>query len=127
MRIDNLSYSNMQTQGAQRRALLRQQSPQHLEYCSSLILRAIRERHPGVSPNALILGSGACTEIPLTELVRSSDEVVLADLDLASMQRGASELPASALRKRVLLAQLRAEGFHVAPATLAEVLRLAGE
>ena len=26
-----------------------------------------------------------------------------------------------------LLAQLRAEGFHIAPATLAEVLRLAGE
>ena len=110
MRIDSLTYSNIQTQGAQRRALLHQQSPQHLEYCSSLILRALRERQPGVSPNALVLGAGACTEIPLTELVRSSDEVVLADLDLASMQRGASELPASALRKRVLLAQCDISG-----------------
>src|SRR5256886_9383967 len=100
----------MQTQGAQRRTLLRQQSPQHLEYCSSLILRAIRERHPGVSPNALVLGAGACTEIPLTELVRSSDEVVLADLDLASMRQGASELPTSALRKRVLLVQCDISG-----------------
>ena len=110
MRIDNLSYSNMQTQGAQRRALLRQQSPQHLEYCSSLILRAIRERHSGVSPNALVLGAGACTEIPLTELVRNSDEVVLADLDLASMRQGAGELPTSALRKRVLLVQCDISG-----------------
>src|SRR5947209_19571162 len=95
----------MQTQGAQRRALLHQQSPQHLEYCSSLILRAIRERHPGVSPNALVLGAGACTEIPLTELVRSSHQVVLADLDRASMRPGASELPTSALRKRLVLVQ----------------------
>ena len=81
-----------------------------MEYCSSLILRALRERQPGVSPNALVLGAGACTEIPLTELVRSSDEVVLADLDLASMRQGASELPTSALRKRVLLVQCDISG-----------------
>lgn len=110
MRIDNLSYSNIHTQGAQQRALLRQQSPQHLEYCSSLILRALRERQPGVSPNALVLGAGACTEIPLIELVRGSDEVVLADLDLASMRQGAGELPTPALRKRVLLAQCDISG-----------------
>lgn len=105
MRIDNLSYSNIHTQGAQRRALLRQQSPQHLEHCASLILRALHERLPGVSSSALVLGAGACTEIPLTELVRRSDEVVLADLDLASMRQAAGELPAPAFRKRVLLVQ----------------------
>ena len=117
MRIDNLSYSNMQTQGAQRRALLRQQSPQHLEYCSSLILRAIRERHSGVSPNALVLGAGACTEIPLTELVRNSDEVVLAGLqsrdDGGERLRDELELHVPCLRE--LHVERGHEGVPVAP------------
>ena len=105
MRIDSLSYSNIQTQGAQRREALRSLSPQHLEHCSSLILHGLRQRPPGISPNVLILGAGACTEIPLLELTRGSDEVVLVDLDLASMQQAARELPTSALRKRLLLLQ----------------------
>jgi len=103
VRIDTLSYSNIQTQGAQRREALRTLSPQHLEHCSSLILHGLRERKSNVSPNVLILGAGACTEIPLLELIRSSDEVVLADLDLASMQQAARELPSPALRKRLRL------------------------
>ena len=105
MRIDSLSYSNIQTQGAQRREALRSLSPQHLEHCSSLILHGLRQRPPGISPNVLILGAGACTEIPLLEVTRGSDEVVLADLDLASTQQAARELPTSALRKRLLLLQ----------------------
>ena len=84
MRIDALSYSNILTQGAQRRETLRALSPQHLEHCSSLMLQGLRERKLSVSPNVLVLGAGACTEIPLLELTRGSDEVVLADLDLAS-------------------------------------------
>jgi hypothetical protein len=57
-----------------------------------------------------VLGAGACTEIPLSELVRGSDEVVLADLDLASLRQGAGELPTPALRKRVLLVQCDISG-----------------
>ncbi|HAE83615.1 MAG TPA: hypothetical protein DCL75_01835 [Ktedonobacter sp.] len=110
MRIDSLPYSNIQTQGAQRRERLRQQSPQHLEQCSSLILRALRERQADVSRNALVLGAGACTEIPLAELVRGSDEVILADLDLASMRQGANELLTPSLRKRMLLVQCDISG-----------------
>ena len=105
MRIDALSYSNIQTQGAQRRKAQRALSPQHLEHCSSLILNGLRERKLSVSPNVLVLGAGACTEIPLPELTRSSDEVVLADLDLASMQQAARELPTPAFRKRLRLVQ----------------------
>jgi hypothetical protein len=110
VRIESLSYSNIQTQGTQRREALRTLSPQHLEHCSSLILDGLRQRPPGISPNVLILGAGACTEIPLLELTRGSDEVVLADLDLASMQQAARELPTSALRKRLLLLQCDISG-----------------
>jgi hypothetical protein len=50
-----------------------------------------------------VLGAGACTEVPLAELARDSDEVVLADYDLASMRQGRDELTSAALRKRVRL------------------------
>lgn len=110
MRIDSLPYSNIQTQGMQRRALLRQQSPQHLEQCSILILSAVRQRQMSVSRNVLVLGAGACTEIPLAELVRASDEVILADLDIASMRQGANELLTPSLRKRLLLLQCDISG-----------------
>ncbi len=100
MRIDTLTYSNIQTQGAQRRAWLLQYSPQHLEQCAALILHAFQQRQPGASRSAIVLGAGACTEVPLSDLVRASDEVVLADLDLAAMQQAQAELPSAAQRKR---------------------------
>ena len=49
------------------------------------------------------MGAGACTEVPLTEFARASDEVVLADLDLPSMQQARDELTSSALRKQIHL------------------------
>ncbi len=105
MRIDNLTYSNIQTQGARRREWLRQHSPQHLEQSAALMLSALRNRAPAASRSALILGAGACTEIPLADLARASDEVVLADLDLAAMQQGRDELASPALRRKVRLLQ----------------------
>ncbi|MGZ3611971.1 MAG: hypothetical protein ACXVBU_18110 [Ktedonobacteraceae bacterium] len=101
MRIDTLTYNNIHTQGAQRRVWLRQHSPQHLQQCTALMLQGFQFRHPSASSSTLVLGAGACTEIPLAELARNSDELVLADYDLASMQRGRDELTSSALRKRV--------------------------
>ncbi len=103
MRIDTLTYNNIQTQGAQRRAWLRQHSPQHLQQCAALMLEALQIRQPSASHSTLVLGAGACTEVPLAELARNSDEVVLADLDLASMQQARDELSSPALRKRVRL------------------------
>ncbi len=103
MRIDTLTYNNIQTQGAQRRAWLRQHSPQHLQHCAALMLHALHKRQQSASRSMLVLGAGACTEVPLAELARNSDEVVLADLDLASMQQGRDELTSPALLKRVRL------------------------
>ena len=101
MRIDTLTYNNIQTQGAQRRLWLRQHSPQHLQQCMALMLRGLQLRQRSASTSTLVFGAGACTEIPLAELARNSDEVVLADYDLASMQQGRDELTSPALRKSV--------------------------
>ena len=110
MRIDSLTYSNVQTQGAQRRAWLRQHSPQHLEQCAAIMLRAIRQCQESASRSVLVLGAGACTEVPLSDLARASDEVVLADLDLAAIQQGRDELSSPALHKRVRLLQCDISG-----------------
>jgi len=101
VRIDTLTYNNIQTQGAQRRMWLRQHSPQHLQQCTGFMLRGLQLRQRSASTSTLVLGAGACTEIPLAELARNSDEVVLADYDLASMQQGRDELSSPALRKLV--------------------------
>jgi hypothetical protein len=103
VRIDTLTYNNIQTQGAQRRMWLRQHCPQHLQQCSALMLLALQKRQGSASQSVIVLGGGACTEVPLVELVRDSDEVVLADLDLASMRQGRDELTSPALCKRVRL------------------------
>jgi hypothetical protein len=110
VRIDTLTYNNLQTQGAKRREWLRQHSPQHLEHCAALILHALQQRPQSTSRSTLVLGAGACTEIPLDTLARASDEVVLADLDLASMQQAQSELASPALRKRVHLVECDISG-----------------
>ncbi len=103
MRIDSLSYNNAQTQGARRRAWLRQHSPQHLRECASLMLRALDLRPPHTSRSMLVLGAGACTEIPLADLAHRTEEVLLADLDQPSMEQARSELTSTALRKRIRL------------------------
>ena len=103
MRVDTLTYNNIQTQGTQRRAWLRQHSPQHLQQCDALMLKALQIRQLSASHSTLVLGAGACTEVPLAELARNSDEVVLADLDLASMRQARDELSSPALRKCVRL------------------------
>ncbi len=103
MRIDTLTYNNIQTQGAQRRVWLRQNSPHHLQQCATLMLQALHKRQGSASPSVIVLGAGACTEVPLYELARDSDEVVLADYDLASMRQGRDELISLTLRKKVRL------------------------
>ena len=101
MRIDNLPHSNKQTQGAQRREWLRRHAPQHLSGCSTCILHGLQRRPRSTAQNTLILGAGACTEIPLTEVTRASDEVVLVDLDREAMRQALAELAAPSLRKRL--------------------------
>lgn len=103
MRVDTLTVNNAQTQGARVRELLARRSPQHLENSTGLMLEALHQRPYSASRGTLVLGAGACTEIPLAALVHDSDEVVLADLDLASMQQARAELSAPSLRKAVRL------------------------
>jgi len=87
VRIDTLTYHNVETQGARRRAWLREYSPQHLQRCAALIHSALEKRPASVSRGTVVLGAGACTEIPLEELTRHSDEVALADLDLNAVRQ----------------------------------------
>ncbi len=110
MRIDTLTYNNVQTQGPKQRAWLREHSPQHPQQCAMLMLHALQKRPESASHSTLVLGAGACTEVPLTGLARDSDEVVLADLDLASMRQGRDELTSAALRKRVRLSECEISG-----------------
>ena len=102
-RIDTLPYSNLQMQGVRRRQWLQQHSPQHLQYCTSLVAHGLHRREPATSQSSLVLGAGACTEVPLADLCRSCDEVVLADLDLTAMKQGRDELASATLRKQIRL------------------------
>lgn len=104
MRIDTLSHNNTQTQGARRREWMRQHAPQHLRSSEETILDGLQLRPRSAAQNAIVLGAGACTEVPLNQLARRSDEVVLADLDLGTMRLARNELPVS-LQKRVRLLQ----------------------
>jgi hypothetical protein len=105
MRIETLPSNNLQIQGTQRRTWLNAYAPQHLQQCSALISQSLSLRNPATSRSTLVLGAGACTEVPLGVLARSSEEVVLADFDLASMQRGCAEIESPALRRRVRFVQ----------------------
>jgi len=105
MRIDTLPQNNEQSQGPRRREWLRQHSPQHLQQCTPLTTQALQLRAPAASRSTLVLGAGACTEVPLADLARASEEVVLADLDLAAMKRGRDELTSSTFRKRIRFVQ----------------------
>jgi hypothetical protein len=110
VRIDSLPFNNQQTQGVQRRAALRSQSPQHLQESADLMREAVRLRAPSTSRGILVLGAGACTEVPLADLTRSSDEVTLVDLDLQAMQQAREELPSPTLRKQVRLLEADISG-----------------
>ncbi len=110
MRIDTLSNNNRQTQGAQRRTWLRLYAPHHLQNCAALDQYALRQRAAATSQGTVILGAGACTEVPLAEIVRASDEVALVDLDVAAMKQAWSELPSIALRRNVRLVEADISG-----------------
>ena len=105
MRIDTLFHNNTQTQGIRRREWIRQHAPQHLRSSEEIILNGLRLRSSGTAQNVIVLGAGAATEVPLSELTRRSDEVILADLDLGAMRLARAELPTDSLQKRIRLVQ----------------------
>lgn len=100
MRLSRLPQENPRTQGAAQRAVYRQHSPTHLRQIASLVEDALAARAPSAPKRAVVLGAGACTEIPLERLVRACGSVTLVDVDVPGMGRARAELPA-ALRERV--------------------------
>lgn len=100
MRIERLPQDNTRTQGAARRAWYRRHAPQHLAAVAALLDRALAVRAPHAPASVVVLGAGACTEIPLERLARAAERVVLVDLDAPGMERARQEVPAS-LRERV--------------------------
>lgn len=71
------------------------------------MLHALTLRPSATSPSIVVLGAGACTEIPIAELARaaSGDEVVLVDIDRAAMEQGRNEIASPALRRNVRLVE----------------------
>jgi len=119
-RIERLAQDNVRTQGAERRAWYRRHSPQHLRTMAALVDATLAARLPETPKTCVVLGAGACTEIPLERLARACDAVTLVDVDAPGMGRARDELP-PALRTRVEL--LAADLTGGVSATLADDLR----
>lgn len=109
MRIARLSTENPRTQGPERRAWYRKNSSEHLRTVAALMEEGIRARQAETPPRTLVLGAGACTELPLERLVRASKSVLLVDIDVLGMAQARDELPES-LRPRIDLLQADLSG-----------------
>ena len=104
MRIARLTQDNIRTQGPQRRQWYRRHSPAHMRSVESLCDAALTAHDTDTPDTAVILGAGACTEVPLAAIARACSSVLLVDVDVAGMARARDELPAG-LRMRVDLLQ----------------------
>ncbi len=102
MRIQRLARENQSMQGPAKRAWYQRNSPAHLEAIRTLTLETLAQQKPGPLARVAILGAGACTELPLEELARQAEEVVLADLDEYALQQARRQLPGQ-LQGRVRL------------------------
>lgn len=109
MRIARLAQDNMRTQGPRRRQEYRRNSPEHLRAVAALTEAALAARGATCPRAAVILGAGACTEVPLAAIARACSTVLLVDVDVAGMARARDELPTS-LRGRVDLLQADLSG-----------------
>ncbi|HEU5349829.1 MAG TPA: hypothetical protein VFU63_14560 [Ktedonobacterales bacterium] len=104
MRIARLAEENPRTQGPERRAWYRRNSPEHLRAVAALVEDGLAARAHGGPARAVVLGAGACTEAPPERLARTCDHVLLVDVDVPGMARARDELAAS-LRGRVDILQ----------------------
>ncbi len=101
MRIQRLPQENQSMQGPNKRAWYQRNSPNHLEAIQALTLAALEAQAQPISRVA-ILGAGACTELPLEEIARRAEEVMLVDLDEFALQQARRQLSV-ALQGRVRL------------------------
>jgi hypothetical protein len=100
MRIQQLARENARMQGPDRRRWYRRHSAEHLRTVEELVTSAGAAVKSERSRRAVVLGAGACTEVPLEWIARYCETVVLVDVDVSGMLRARAELPAS-LRSRV--------------------------
>jgi hypothetical protein len=105
VRIETLPQTNHQIQGPARRTWLLEHAPLHLQECKYVSSRALSLRLPETSRSTLVMGAGACTEVPLADLARHSQEVVLADIDLVAMQHARDELESRVAQRRIRFVQ----------------------
>ncbi|HEY7122887.1 MAG TPA: hypothetical protein VH540_02945 [Ktedonobacterales bacterium] len=107
MRIQRLARENQSMQGPAKRAWYQRNSPTHLEAIRTLILEALTRQGPGQLARVAILGAGACTELPLEEIARQAEEVVLVDLDEFALQQARRQLPGQLQgRARLVIADI---------------------
>ncbi len=102
MRIERLSADNQRTQGAERRAWYQRFSAKHLREMERAVVDALAARESGALATGVVLGAGACTELPMERLTRACEPLTLVDLDSPGMGRARDELPEK-LRPRVRL------------------------
>jgi hypothetical protein len=102
VRIERLSADNQRTQGAARRAWYQRYSAKHLREMERAVVDALAAREDGAPATGVVLGAGACTELPLERLARACDPLTLVDLDAPGMGRARDEMPEK-LRPRVRL------------------------
>ena len=102
MRIARLPQENPRTQGPARRQWYQRHSPAHLRDVAASVESALTSREPAAPGAAVVLGAGACTEVPLRRLAQTCDSVLLVDVDIAGMAQARDELPAR-LRSHVNL------------------------
>ena len=104
MRIAKLQHDNRRTQGEARRAWYRRHSERHLREVARLVRAAVAQCGARNRGAVVVLGAGACTELPLEWLVREGLTVTLVDVDTQGMVNARDELPAQR-RVQVNLAQ----------------------
>ena len=102
MRIERLAADNRRRQGAERRAWYERYSAKHLRETERSVETALAAREDGAPLAGVILGAGACTELPLERLARVCEPLTLVDLDAPGMGRARETLPEK-LRPRVNL------------------------
>lgn len=104
MRIARLPRDNQRTQGIARREWYRRHSERHLRAVHSLVRDAVARVPPQSGERIVVLGAGACTELPLEWLASRAPAVTLVDVDTDGMVAAREEL-SSRLRSQVNLVQ----------------------
>ena len=121
MRIDSLTAENKISQGKKQREWLKRRSPQHLIEVEKLLTDCVAMTKHGGPPDMVILGAGACTEIPLQKMAQLCRKVTLVDLDTDGLKTAIAEV-AAPLRKRIHIA--RADITGGVSKTLEEILNV---